>query len=246
MKTRNIFYALSILILLNACKKSAPASIPVQFTSTTYQNLGAFDSMGKPEFLTTSDVVSDSLLAFLRTELPDGQSAAIAHPELFNNSAIADLSVTQPSDVYLTFVLEGCGYANAVAFYTYPTGQSPTSAKDIQLITYVFANAGNHTALHLGDKVKLGTFSAGTSLGFVLMQNAYDTTAKTLNNEAVHFCSNDALNPEVNPKLKKHAVLIDYVPENKILIGFEDVNRTVSYCDNDFNDIVLYTTVKPN
>jgi hypothetical protein len=246
MKTRNIFFVLSILLILNACKKSAPASIPVQFTSTTYQNLGTFDSTGEPEFLTTPDVVSDSLLAFVRTELPDGQNAPIAHPELFNNSAIADISITQPSAVYLTFVLEGCGYANAVAFYTYPTGQSPTSAQDIQLITYVFANAGNHTPLHRGDKVKLGTFSAGTSLGFVLMQNAFDTTTKTLNNNAVHFCSNDVLNPEVDPKLKKHAVLINYAPENKLLIGFEDVNRTLPSCDNDFNDIVLYTTVKPN
>jgi len=48
----------------------------------------------------------------------------------------------------------------------------------------------------------------------------------------------------VDFKLKKHAVLISYAPENKILIGFEDTDRTNSQCDNDFNDVVVYATVK--
>ena len=83
----------------------------------------------------------------------------------------------------------------------------------------------------------------GTSIGFVLMQNAWDTAISQLNNDAVHFCSNDALNPEVDPNLKKHAVLINYPAENKVLIGFEDRDRTNPLCDNDFNDGVIYCTV---
>jgi hypothetical protein len=58
----------------------------------------------------------------------------------------------------------------------------------------------------------------------------------------VHFCSNDILNPEVDPKLKKHAVLIN-APDNRVLIGFEDLNRTLPQCDHDFNDVVVYSTV---
>ncbi len=64
-----------------------------------------------------------------------------------------------------------------------------------------------------------------------------------MNNDAVHFASNDVLNPEVDPKLKKHAVLINYTPENKILVGFEDYDRTQAGCDNDFNDVVIYATI---
>ncbi|MES1226734.1 MAG: DUF4114 domain-containing protein, partial [Bacteroidota bacterium] len=94
-----------------------------------------------------------------------------------------------------------------------------------------------------GDKVKLGSFNPGTSIGFVLMQNAWDTTNATLNNKAVHFCSNDVLNPETDPAKKKHAVLIKYPPENIILVGFEDWDRSDSYCDNDFNDVMFYCTV---
>jgi hypothetical protein len=78
-----------------------------------------------------------------------------------------------------------------------------------------------------------------------LLQKAWDTTTNILSNKVVHFCSNDVLNPEVDPNLKKHAVLINYPPENKVLIGFEDLDRTSQYCDHDFNDLVVYCTVTP-
>jgi len=91
--------------------------------------------------------------------------------------------------------------------------------------------------------VKLGNFEPGISIGFVLMQDAWSPKKHDLNNDAVHFCTNDALNPEVDPKLKKHGVLISYPPTKKVLIGFEDYDRTSSGCDNDFNDVVVYATV---
>ena len=96
-----------------------------------------------------------------------------------------------------------------------------------------------------GDNVKIGRFAAGTSIGFVLLKNAWNTTTKTLDNDVVHFCSNDVLNPEVDPNLKKHAVLINYAAESKVLIGFENTDRTIATCDHDFNDIVIYATVTP-
>ena len=164
---------------------------------------------------------------------------------MLESKAIADIRITQPSDVFITFVSQGGRFTNSIAFYIYPTSQPPASAKDINIITYIFPNAGNLTPLQAGDKVKIGRFEVGTSVGFVLMQSAWNVTTSTLNNNAVHFCSNDVLNPEVDPNLKKHAVLINYAPENKVLIGFEDVDRTTPECDNDFNDVVVYATITP-
>lgn len=244
MKTKNyLFLVIIVLLMLNACKK--PATRTIKFTSTTYQTLGTYNSLGQPDYLLTSDTISSSLLSFINTTLPNGQNLTLSHPELFSTTAIADIAITQPSDVYITYVTEGCGYANSIAFYTYPTIQPPTSTNDIKLITYIFPNAGALTPLKAGDKVKIGRFDVGTSIGFVLMQNAWDTTTSKLNNDAVHFCTNDALNPERDPNLRKHAVLINYAPENKVLVGFEDLLRTNPYCDNDFNDVVIYCTVKP-
>lgn len=244
MKPKYYLFIICTIVLINACKKD-PLTKSVKFTSTTYQNLGTFSPTGEPDYLLAPDTISPSLLSFIASTLPDGKNLTVSHPELFNSSAIGDVAITQPSDVYITFVNQGCQFANALAFYTYPTGQSPTSAKDISLITYIFPNSGNNTPLHSGDKVKIGRFAVGTSIGFVLMQGAWNSKNSTLDNNVVHFCTNDALNPEVDPNLKKHAVLINYAPENKILIGFEDIDRTKSQCDNDFNDVVIYGTVIP-
>lgn len=223
-----------------SCKKD-PVTKPVKFPDTTYKTVG-YDFTGKPNYL-LKDTIPPSLLTFINSTLIDQHDLTVSHPELFSTSAIADIAITQTSDVYITFVTENGANKNSIAFYTYPTNQPPATAKDIQVITYVFPSAGYLTPLAPGDKVKLGKFEPGTSIGFVLMQNAWNSTTQELNNKAVHFCSNDVLNPEVDPKLKKHAVLIKYAPENKILIGFEDTDRTKPECDNDFNDVVVYGTV---
>lgn len=132
-----------------------------------------------------------------------------------------------------------------MAFYTYPTGTPPVDPKEIKLITYVFPSVSYGTKLKAGDKIKIGTFEAGTSIGLVLMKDAWQPATGTLDNNAVHFCYNDALNPEVDPKLKKHVVLLNYQPENKILAGFENSGRSTKQSDHDFNDVVLYATIKP-
>ncbi len=75
------------------------------------------------------------------------------------------------------------------------------------------------------------------------MKNAWNPSTKTINNTAVHFCSNDVLNPEYDQNLKKHAVLINYSVDNVVLIGFEDIDRTQNNCDHDFNDVVVYATI---
>ncbi len=229
--------------MLNACKKD-PVTKPVKFTSTSYQTLGTYDATGNPDYL-LKDTISSALLSFINNTLPNAENLTTSHPELFNTTAIADITITQSSDVFITFVKEDGRFKNSIAFYTYPTNQPPVSAKDIKIITYVFPNAGNLTPLQAGDKAKIGRFNVGTSIGFVLLQNAWNTTTKTLDNNSVHFCSNDALNREVDPNLKKHAVLIDYTSEKKVLIGFEDTDRTKPECDNDFNDVVVYGTVTP-
>ena len=235
------------LVILFSCKKDEePKSIPVEFTSTTYKTLGSYDTSGKPSYLVSPrDTVSQSLMTYITSTLPDRKDLRTTNPELLTTKAIADVPITAASDVFITFVSQGGGFTNTFGFYTYQTGKSPLTTKDIPEITYVFPNSGNGTKLTRGDKVKIGRFNAGTSIGFVLLQKGWDPVTKALDNKVVHFCSNDALNPEVDPALKKHAVLINYPAENKTLIGFEDVDRTLSTCDHDFNDVVFYCTVKP-
>jgi hypothetical protein len=237
------------LLMLGACKTSqvVPVTVPVKFTATTYQTLGNFDNLGNPSYLTTNDVISSDLKTYISTTLPEGKDLRTTRPDLLTNKAIGDITMTQKSDVSITYVSTGPGtsYADAIAFYTYPTNAPPASAQDIKKITYIFPNAGGGTYLQPGNKVKIGTFTVGTSIGFVLLQNAWNSTTKTINTDVPHYCTNDILNPEVDPNLKKHAVLINYAPENKVFIGFEDTDRTSPQSDHDFNDVVIYATVTP-
>src|SRR3569623_881864 len=120
------------------------------------------------------------MLSFINTTLPDGVNLTKTHPELFSNSAIGDITISKRSEVFMTYVSGASSLnANSIAFYTYQTNQPPTTAQDVKTITYVFPNAGHLSGLKAGDKVSLGTFDVGTSLGFVLMENAWDTTNHT-------------------------------------------------------------------
>ncbi len=239
-------YLIGVVFLLSSCeKKEESLTVPVKFTETTYQPLGTFDDFGKPTYLTTPDAISSSMLSYIANTLPERTDMRTSHPELLNTTAIGDIDISQQSDVFITFVSQGSGVPNTLAFYTYPTSKPPVTAKDIKEIKYIFPNAGQGTTLQAGDKVKIGKFQAGNSVGFVLLSNCWSPVSKQFNNEVVHFCSNDVLNPEVNPNLKKHAVLINYTQENKVIIGFEDLDRTRSDCDHDFNDVMVYATVTP-
>jgi hypothetical protein len=242
MKTTKLLSLALVIFLLNSCGPKNPKTRKVEFTSTTYTDLTTWNSSGKPDGM-LKDTIPPDLLQFIDTLLPDGENLPKRHPELFSSSAIGDITITSPSTVYITFVKQSGGLNNALGFYTYPTGQSPTKPEDIQQITYVFPNAGSLSPLVAGDKMNIGNFTAGTSIGFVLMQNAWNPTTATLNNDAIHYLTNDALNPEVDPNLRKHAVLIPYAPADKTLIGFEDYDRTSAGCDNDFNDVLFYVTV---
>ena len=245
MKTQACPLIFATLLIFSSCKKDDAVTKPVKFTSTTYTSLGTHDDSGKPNYLVTKDEITPSLSSYVSTTLPERTDLRTSNPELLTTRAIADITITQASDVFVTFVSQGAGNANTIAFYTYPTANPPKSPKDIQTITYIFPNAGYRTTLSPGDKVKIGRFNVGTSIGFVLLQDGWDFTTKKVKNDVVHFCSNDVLNPEVDPNLKKHAVLINYPAESKVLVGFEDVDRTTKDCDHDFNDVVIYTTVRP-
>jgi hypothetical protein len=234
------------IVMLASCKKEEPVTRVVEFTTTSYKSLGTYDTSGKPSYLISPrDVVSTQMLSFIQSTLPDRKDLRTTNPDLLTTKAIADIAITQSSDVFITYVSQGGGFTNTFAYYTYPTSKPPASTDDIDTITYVFPNSGAKTTLVRGDKVKLGRFNAGTSIGFVILQQGWDAATKTLNNKVVHFCSNDILNPEIDPNLKKHAVLINYPAENKVLIGFEDLDRTTKECDHDFNDVVFYCTVTP-
>lgn len=247
---------LLLIVLLSAvfasCKKSASTSPnvpfqPISFKATEYKYLGSYGTLGEPlDYKLTPDTLSPSLVRFIDSILPAGQDVTKAHPELLSSNS--DLSLTQKSDVFITFVSEGASQLNTLAFYTYPTSNPPKKSTDLQNVTYMFPNASlagwAGGGLNPGDKIKIGNFDKGTSIGFILIEKGWDGSIGKVNATGNHFCSNEILNPETDPNLKKHTVLVNYPQENKIFIGFEDMMRSEPSCDHDFNDIIIYATMK--
>ena len=203
--------------------------------------------LGRPVYLESSrDVIDASLLSFINASLPEGSALTKTHPEYLSSTNMPDLNIKETSDVWITFVSEGAGLLNSLGYYTYPTNNPPSTASGISKITLIFPNSsatGSAGGLNSGDKVKLGRFAAGTSIGFVLLQNAWSTTGGVLTN-TVKFYSNPNFNPEKYPTTRKHTVTLYDDVHRLFVMGFEDLNRDTE-SDSDFNDLVVYASSNP-
>jgi len=98
--------------------------------------------------------------------------------------------------------------------------------------------SGSGGQLQAGNTVKLGRFTAGTSIGFALIANGWNGSAVGNGNWIVY--SNDRLNPQTSAALKRQTVLLYDNPQKLFLVGFEDIRRDNGGCDNDFNDCLFY------
>ncbi len=223
---------------------------PSPYASTSDAVLNTSDyplNLGRPAYLTaTPDAISSNLLKYVNASLPEGYAVPDIHPFYLNSSARADINLTSTFDVWITYVSEGAVNKNTLAYYTYPTGHAPATVSAVTNATIVFPNTSNYGSgggLKSGDKVKIGTFSAGTSIGFVLISNGWNGSGINLDN--TKFFSDAALNPETTASLQKHTVTLYDDDDKLLLVGFEDLNRQTGSSDNDFNDVVFYATANP-
>ena len=219
------------------------------YTGTTkvkFVPMGTYDAQGRPNYLEPKpDVISADMLKSINVSLPEAKNVANLHPQYISAGAASDIVVTEKADIWLTFTYEGAGYRNSMGYYKYPTNTPPKTMQDIDSIHFIFPNCslvGSSGNMVSGDKVKLGTFEAGTTIGLVLFADGWNGTSVNYYAGGAYF-TDSYLNPEVNPDLKRHTVLLQY--QNTYMIGFEDINRESVNCDQDFNDVVVYATSNP-
>lgn len=217
-------------------------------TNLKYKTLGGWNNLGVPDYLVKpGDYIDQFLLDKLNTSLPEKSHINNHHPEYLNSNSQTNLILTDSSEVYITFVHEGAGYKNVFGFYTYPLGTIPQSISDIEkTMTIVFPNTsynGSGGGLYSGDKVKIGNFSKNTVVGWFLLSDGY--TQQGISDGKWRLFSDKHLNPEKNSELKQHVVALNDVGNDRIILGFEDINREVHGCDNDFNDALFYVTANP-
>lgn len=217
----------------------AAVNVPIKY-------LSSYNFLGVPSNLTSQrDNVTSELVSFINASLPEGKPVPEAHPRYLSEQAESNLVIEETADVWMTFVHEGAGYRNVLAFYTYPTGSEPNSAEDIESLNVVFPNASylwSGGGLLTGHKVHLGTFKPGTTIGFALLANGWNGSESTHGLHVVY--SNNVLNPEATDANRYHSVLLYDDINDLFLVGFEDQNRDKG-SDNDFNDAVFYLTANP-
>jgi len=222
------------------------ATLGVGGTGAVYKSMGKADANGRPLYLETKgDVITSEMLSYISYSLPESKSVPKLHPEFIADGATSNIDIIKKSDVWVTFIYEGAGYKNTIGYYVYDTKNPPASAKDIDTIYTVLPNASmlnSGGGLLSGDKILLGTFDAGKTIGFVLFADAW-RSYETFNTSANMYYTNSNFNPESDPSLKRHTVLLNN--NGKYIIGFEDINRSLSSCDQDFNDVCIYASSNP-
>lgn len=196
-----------------------------------------------------SDVIPTSLLNDLNAALPSMVSVPVNHPSWLDDAQYKrTLLLTQAADVWVTFVSEGAGYRNTLFYYKYHKNHPPQSVNDIDSLYLIFPNASllsSGGALVAGNKVSLGRIGADTVIAYGIAANGYNINNGTISNGMGLLFANKDFNPESNPALRQHLVILRDVASSKYIMGFEDLNRSSSGCDHDFNDVMFYTTSNP-
>ncbi|WP_298155945.1 DUF4114 domain-containing protein [Flavobacterium sp.] len=212
----------------------------------TFQYLGPYTADGTPLYFDPSDVITPATLSLVSNSLPENYPVPIYNPQYISSGYGTDIIVDSLADVWVTFVSEGAGYRNVLGFYTYDINNPPTTAPTASQITIIFPNvsgAGSGGSLVAGNKVKIGTFPAGTGIGWVLLANGWNGAQVT--NGSWRLFSNPDFNPEATSSLRQHNVLLNDPDNQRVILGFEDIRRDNGGCDNDFNDAVFYITSNP-
>jgi LruC domain-containing protein len=213
-----------------------------------YKLLASHTNLGVPTNLEVPNQIDASLLSDINAALPEQSQVPLANPGYLANGNDVDLHLKELSDVWITFVHEGAGYKNVLAYYTYPSNQPPQNVADIDTTFILFPNtsfSGSGGGLKSGDKIHLGQFAAGTSIGWVLIQDAFDPNTSSVQVNKQKFYSNHVFNPEPTALQRQHTVQLYHAQRNLVLIGFEDIQRHLASCDQDFNDAIFYLSSNP-
>jgi LruC domain-containing protein len=226
-----------------------PKDFPYNLFKTTtpsIQFMGTWNKNGKPSYLEpVRDELSTEFLTAINLSLPERVRLPNVHPEFLASGNETNLVLRKNASVWVTFVHEGAGYKNVLAYYTYPSDNPPQSVDDIDHFTVVYPNVSIYRSKILlpGDKVYLGEFPENTTIGWAIFANGYnDYTDKVTTGNWIIYSD-----PELNDtpaEKQQHMVLLRDLLTNNLVMGFEDIKRDKG-SDEDFNDAVFYAVVDP-
>ncbi len=210
-----------------------------------FEYLTSYNENGVPEDL-ESDIISVDFLQRIDASLPEYLAVPTYHPDYLAEGSVLNIILEEEAEVWITFLHEGAGYQNSLGYYTYAQDNGAPNSVDSLQHTIIFPNASlvnSGGGLQPGDKVYLGTFSAGTVIGWFLVADGWSQNAQIVKENNTRYYSNPEYNPETDPDNQQHTVLLYDDIEEKMVLAFEDLERPGG--DEDFNDAVFYVTANP-
>lgn len=222
-----------------------------------------FNSLGIPTLLNKGPnsenikkTISNAVLNEVNSRFPERKLLFHSHPEWIKDNNMIILNDCQ---IKVTFVDEGAGYKNAFGYYFYETINPPKKVSDIDDVYIIFPNAsksGSGGSLTAGDTMQLAyeyttltignliigtptnyTFPKDYSIGFVIFANGWK--GNNVNKNSNRYFTNSFFNPEKADWLKRHTALVKLDSEPLLVMGIEDLPRNKSFCDHDFNDLIV-------
>lgn len=214
-----------------------------------------YDSMGIPNNIQPNSQVkfSDDFLNKISVALPEGKDVRKTNPNYITDDTGANITLNDTAEVWITFLHEGAGFRNSFGFFTFTEDSIPKTKFEVSE-TVVFPNSSYHNSggsqqgLRSGDTVSIGIFPAGTKIGFFVVSDGFDRhrndgVRKSADINRIFYTLKD-LNSESDPELRAHTVLLNDTVFG-VVLGMEDIIRTSTNCDHDFNDIMFTVTSNP-
>ncbi|MEI7724652.1 MAG: LruC domain-containing protein [Bacteroidota bacterium] len=209
--------------------------------------MSSFNSQGVPNnLMPVNDPVNQTLLHDINTALPEYKNESVAHPEYFAAGVPKNIDVLTPSDIFITYITEGAGWMNSIGFFIFNTATPPASAALIDTIHVMFpnlSNTGSSGALNPGNKIHLGVFPAGKSIGWVVVPHGWNGLGTYVGPTSDVWYSIPAFNT-TDPTMLSHMFQLKDVSRQQILLSFEDQGGYQG-SDHDYNDGVFYLTINP-
>lgn len=164
---------------------------------------------------------------------PESKKNNEVYAPLFSGSSERRIVLTKESEVYVTYISEGAGWANTFGYYTYNEKSPPGSSKDIEKIV-VFPHIAEGV-LSQGAMLKIGdgTFPAGTVIGFFLITRGWEDGIVNYT-KLTHYTD-----VNLNKNNYQQHILFKEGECGDIVLAFEDRALDLTDCDFDYNDVIL-------
>jgi len=216
--------------------------------STKWVYMSGYDSQGVPNnLMPVNDPVNQQLMNDINAALPEYKNEYAYHPEWFAANVPNNLDILSLSDVYITYITEGAGWMDALGYFTFNTNQPPASASAIDSIHIIFpnvSNSGSGGGLNPGNKIYLGKFPAGKSIGFVSVPHGWNGISVYVGPSSDVWYSIPSFNT-TDPLMLKHLLFFNDPSRQQILFTLEDMGKYQG-SDLDCNDNVFYITISPS